>query len=59
MNIQKMLTQQKNNETLYLIAFSERAKKDILDLSRYFVQTVTDFLLASAENTNNELFLKF
>ena len=38
---------------------SERAKKDLLDALKYSAQTVTDFLLPSAENTKNEPFLTF
>ena len=41
------------------IAFYEKAKWDLSDACKYSVQTVTDFLLVSAENTKNELFRHF
>ena len=39
-----------------IIAFSKRAKEDLSDALEYFAQTVTDFLLLSAEKTKNEAF---
>ena len=73
-NTEKLLSQEKNNETLHLqvliscwwllriqqsIAFSEKAKQHFSDASKYFVQTVNDFLLASAENTKMSHFWHF
>ena len=33
------------------------AKYDLFDARKFFLQTATDFLLVSAENTKNEPFL--
>ena len=41
------------------MAFSEIAKYDLSDALTYFAQTMTDFLLQSAEKTKNEPFLTF
>ena len=46
-------------QNLMIIAFSKRAKEDLSDALEYFAQTVTDFLLLSAEKTKNEAFWHF
>ena len=42
-----------------LLMVAQNPTMHLSDVPKYFVQTVTDFLLASAENTKNELFLIF
>ena len=45
------------NPTIHII--SERAKLNLSDALKYFVQTVTDFLQQSAENKKNKTFVTF
>ena len=42
--------------TQQYIAFSKRIKWDLSDALKYFAQTETDFLLASAENAKKKYF---
>ena len=45
--------------TQQYIAFSKRIKWDLSDALKYFAQTETDFLLASAENAKKKYFWHF